>query len=70
MAACGHGIAPLLGLSITFAALDSVLDSFGWNLKDHVNQIEPTAYVLLLVYWVYAAWRPPRPLLKVRVVSS
>jgi hypothetical protein len=34
-----------------------VLEEYGWDYKDLVSRSQSMAYLLLLAYWVYAAWR-------------
>src|SRR6266542_856819 len=36
----------------------NALDSYGWNIRDLINYVLPTAYLLLLAYWAWAAWAP------------
>jgi hypothetical protein len=36
----------------------NALDSYGWNIRDLINYVHTTAYLLLLAYWAWAAWAP------------
>lgn len=40
-----------------FGVLLRVIDLFGWHILDVVNALDPLAYVSLLGYWTWMAWR-------------
>jgi hypothetical protein len=48
------GLVPYL---LVFTTALNVLETQGWQLREHVNYLNTGAYVLLLAYWVWAAWR-------------
>jgi hypothetical protein len=47
-----------------FATLLNVLRAYGWKIRDWVNTADAAAYVMLCLWWSYAAWRkdPPSPM--------
>jgi hypothetical protein len=52
---------------LVFTTLLSIEDAKGWQLTPYFNALSPSAYLLLLTYWAWAAWQPvgepitPRP---------
>jgi hypothetical protein len=59
----------LLGLGpylFVFTTLLSLLDAYGRGMASSINHIDPVAFLLLLIYWNYAAWRQGRPQITIR----
>jgi hypothetical protein len=56
------GFVPFL---LVFALAQNSLKTLGWDWREYTNYASTLAYVTLLSYWTYAAWRseePSRPL--------
>lgn len=49
------GFVPYL---LVFTVLMNLLKAIGWHIQDSVSYLQSGAYLLLLGYWGYAAWRP------------
>lgn len=49
------GLVPYLLISSVSLNL---IDSRGWEMRASVNHLYTLAFLLVLVYWTYAAWRP------------
>jgi hypothetical protein len=49
------GLVPYL---LVYSVMQRSLASFGWERGYLFNATSPMAYLLLLVYWGYVAWRP------------
>ena len=49
------GLVPYL---LVFTMALNALDAFGWDLRDPLAYVHTGAYLALLIYWTYAAWRP------------
>src|SRR5262245_29988831 len=48
------GFVPYL---LVFTVALNLLDSIGWHLEELASYLQTSAYLLLLAYWGYAAWR-------------
>lgn len=49
------GFVPYL---LVFTVAMNALDAIGWHLQELASYSQSVAYLLLLGYWAYAAWRP------------
>jgi hypothetical protein len=49
------GLVPYL---LIFSLALSLLESRGWEIRDGAGYLNTLAYLLVLVYWAFAAWRP------------
>lgn len=49
------GLVPYL---LVFSLALSLLESRGWGIRDGAGYLNTLAFLLVLVYWAFAAWRP------------
>jgi len=52
------GLAPYL---LVFVTLLDVLRRHGWDVRNEVSLADATAYLALVVFWAWAAWRREQP---------
>jgi hypothetical protein len=50
------GFVPYL---LVFTVAMNALSAFGWDLREYAGYAQTIAYVVLVAYWVRAAWRQP-----------
>jgi hypothetical protein len=51
-----RGLVPYM---LVFAAVNALMLTFGWNIRDAVSTADAVAWNLMLAYWAWEAWRTP-----------